>query len=94
MSSSYYASVNQIPAGELCRVHPQGTSTSTATGSEGFPGQTKNSLFVTDFSVGEFRSECYGFVGEKVPHEKQKGNCPRTFTNQEHVKEPVHKCIW
>jgi hypothetical protein len=71
-----------------------GTSTSTATGSEGFAGQTKNSLFVTDFSVGEFRSECYGFVGEKVPHEKQKGYCPRTFTNQEHVKEPVHKCVW
>jgi hypothetical protein len=51
-------------------------------------------LFVTDFTVGEFRAECYGYVGEKVPHEKQKGNCPRTFTNQEHVKEPVHKCIW
>ena len=71
-----------------------GTNTSTSSGSEGFPGQTENSLFRTDFNVGEFRAECYGFVGEKVPHEKQKGYCPRTFTNQEHVKEPVHKCIW
>src|SRR6202050_4653795 len=71
-----------------------GTNTSASTGSEGFPGQTKNSVFVTAVSGGEFRCECYGFVGEKVPHEKQKGYCPRTFTNQEHVKEPVHKCIW
>lgn len=29
-----------------------GTNTSTATGSEGFPTQTRNSLFVADFSVG------------------------------------------
>ncbi len=71
-----------------------GTNTSTSEGSEGFPSQTKNSLFLTDFNVGEFRAECYGLISEKVPHEKQKGNCPRTFTNQEHVKEPVHKCIW
>jgi hypothetical protein len=71
-----------------------GTNTSTSAGSEGFPSQTKNSLFLTDFSLGEFRAECYGFVGEKVPHEKQKGNCPRKFKNQEDVKEPVHKCIW
>jgi len=71
-----------------------GTSTSTSKGAVGFPTQVKNSLFRTEFNVGEFRAECYGFVSEKVPHIKQHGYCPRKFKNQEGVKEPVYKCLW
>ena len=71
-----------------------GTSISTAMGSEGYPSQTRNSLFRTDFNVGEFRSECYGLITEHVPHQKQHGYCPRKFKNQEGVEEPVHKSLW
>jgi hypothetical protein len=42
----------------------------------------------------QFRAECYGFLGQHVPHQKQHGKCPRTFKNQHGVKLPVHKCVW
>jgi hypothetical protein len=72
-----------------------GTNITTATGTEDYRHTTENSWFRTNFNVGQFRAECYGYLGEhNVHHQKQKGQCPRTFTNQHGVKLPVHKCLW
>ncbi len=70
-----------------------GASTSTATGSEDYPNEPTNTWFRTMFSVGQFRAVCYGF-GKHVPHEKQSGKCPHTFTNSDGTVFRVRKCLW
>jgi len=38
---------------------------------------------------------CFGPQGDSnIPHEKQHGKCPRTFTNDLHMVFYVHKCFW
>lgn len=70
-----------------------GTNTSTATGSEDYPNEAKNSWFLTQFNLGVFRAICYGF-GTHVPYQKQHGPCPRKYTNSNGAVFRVHKCLW
>jgi hypothetical protein len=70
-----------------------GHSTSTASASESYPAQHKNTWFRTQFGVGQFRAECYDFTGKKVRHLKQHGQCPREYKNKDGVFY-VHKCLW
>ena len=47
-------------------------------------------LFRTMFNTEQLRGLCIGGVDEMVPHERQKGQCPRKFNRDTFV----HKCIW
>ncbi len=71
-----------------------GTNVSTAQSSQGFPRQIKNTWFRTQFSVGQYRGECVGPQGVKVPRQKQQGTCPRKFTNDLGMVFYVHRCLW
>jgi hypothetical protein len=71
-----------------------GTSASTADAEEDFPNETKNTLFQTEFNVGQFRGECHGRQGDNsVNQVKQKGYCPRRYVN-DNFTYYVHKCFW
>lgn len=69
-----------------------GASTSTVSGPAGYPSETKNTLFLTAFSVGQFRAECFS-TDSSTPHQQQHGKCPRTF-KQDGTTLYVHKCLW
>jgi hypothetical protein len=70
-----------------------GTTVETADESEGFPSQSRNTWFQTNFNVGQGRGLCHVEVGDTVKHKKQKGQCPSTtqFANR---TVDVYKCIW
>lgn len=71
-----------------------GVSTSTATGSEDYPNEAKNSWFLTQFNLGVFRAICYGIGSEHFPRQKQHGPCPRKYKNSNGAVFQVHKCLW
>jgi hypothetical protein len=66
-----------------------GTHESTAARSEGFPAETENTWFRTEFKTGQFRGICYGHTGVKVPRVKQHSPCPAAYE-----ESYVHKCLW
>jgi len=68
-----------------------GAATS-AGGPADFPSQVRNTLFRTEFSVGQFRAECFS-ADSSTPHQSQHGKCPRTFKNNG-VTFYVRKCLW
>jgi hypothetical protein len=72
-----------------------GTRASTSTQEQDYASQEKSSWFRTEFSVAQFRGICYAPEGAThVPHEKQHGQCPRTWTDTLGEVHPVHKCFW
>jgi hypothetical protein len=72
-----------------------GTHSSSARASEGFPAESKNSLFRTFFSTGQFRGICYGPPRDSnIPYQKQHGQCPHKYKDVGGVWHWVHKCIW
>ncbi len=71
-----------------------GTSTSTASRTEGFANAYGNAWFRTQFSTGQFRGICHGFANDtSVPYEHQHGACPRKYVDHSIVSY-VHKCLW
>ena len=71
-----------------------GSSTSTANSGEDYPSESKSTWFRTQFSVGQFRALCYEASGQTVPHNKQRGKCPRIYKNKSGGVFHVHKCVW
>jgi hypothetical protein len=71
-----------------------GTNVSTATQEVDYPQETKNTWFRTEFSVTQYRGMCVVNPFQTVPHKKQHGKCPRTWTNPHGGKDEVYKCIW
>jgi len=76
------------------KYNQSGTSTSTADGAQGFPKENKNTLYQTDFNVGQFRGECHGREGDNsIKHQKQHGYCPRKY-KADNLTYYVSKCYW
>jgi hypothetical protein len=72
-----------------------GTSASTATEGVTYPSEPKSTWFRTEFSVGRFRSLCVASPdAPPIPHKKQHGKCPRTYTDSIGNPEQVYKCLW
>jgi hypothetical protein len=67
----------------------QGTHESTADSTTGFASERRGALFRTEFNTEQLRTMCIGLPYQKVPHERQQGQCPKKY----HVAY-VHKCIW
>jgi len=70
-----------------------GTTSETASDSQGYPSQSRNTWFTTNFNVGQGRGLCHVEPGDTVRHKKQQGQCPRKtqFVNR---TVDVYKCIW
>jgi hypothetical protein len=67
-----------------------GTNTSSASRSAGFPNAHGNAWFRTMFSTGQFRGMCYGPPNDpNVPYVHQHGKCPHRY-----LESYVHKCLW
>jgi hypothetical protein len=66
-----------------------GTSTSTADAEEDFATQHRNAWFRTEFNTALFRGMCVAGEYDTVPHLKQHGHCPRTWTDDNGVKLDV-----
>lgn len=72
-----------------------GSNTSTSDSEQDFPSETKNTLFRTEFTLGQFRGECHGAPNDSsVPQQKQKSFCPRKFVPIHGLVYYVHKCLW
>lgn len=71
-----------------------GSNVSTATQEVDYPKEPRNTWFRTEFSVTQYRGMCVVNPFQTVPHKKQKGRCPRTWTNSNGGKDHVYKCIW
>src|SRR6185437_3432028 len=71
-----------------------GSNVSTATQEVDYPKESKSTWFRTEFNVTQYRGMCVANPFETVPHKKQHGKCPRTWTNPHGGKDDVYKCIW
>jgi len=75
-----------------------GTHASTASAFQGFPTQTKNTLFATGFTSATYRADCIGpAYTTGVPRKKQypkKDGCPLKYTAPSGIWFEVHMCLW
>ena len=72
-----------------------GTNTSTAVDGQGYPAETRNTWFRTEFNVGQFRGICYGPANDSnIPYQHQHGTCPHTIKDKQGATHYVHKCFW
>jgi hypothetical protein len=72
-----------------------GSQASSADRSEGFANEPGNAWFRTLFKVEQYRGMCYAPLGAShIPHEKQHGECPRTYKDTFGNVYQVHKCFW
>ncbi|HET9897922.1 MAG TPA: hypothetical protein VFQ44_23580 [Streptosporangiaceae bacterium] len=57
--------------------------------SQGYPRSYTSAWFRTEFSMGQYRGECHGQPGQRVPRIRQHAQCPRTYLNTF-----VRECLW
>ena len=67
-----------------------GTHSSTASRTAGYPNSATNAWFRTEFSTALYRGSCYGLPNQTgVPRVKQHSPCPKKYGESE-----VHMCLW
>jgi hypothetical protein len=75
-----------------------GTNSSTASAFQGFPTETRNSWFKTEFTSAMYRADCVGpAYTTGVPRKKQypkTDGCPLKYTAPSGIWYEVHMCLW